>query len=471
MIEKNYITNIIFYGVPGIGKTSLAQAICYDLGYDFVVFNASNDNKEKLKSFVEKNEEKKMILIIDEIHRMTKNIQDFLLEYIEKNTFIIFATTTENPFFVVNPAIRSRCQILELNEISNNEMVIGLKNVFKQNQIFLNIDDDAFKYVCQLSSGDLRVAINYFEILLNLYNDNKIDLNIISKVIQKAHLRGYKDGDDHFDILSAFHKSLRGSDVDASLHYFARLLESNDMEGLFRRMIMVAYEDIGLANPMIAVRVKTAIDNFRQVGMPEGRLILGMAVIEMALSEKSNSVISSVDTAIQDIHKGKSFNIPSHLKDNHYSSAHKLNRGVNYKYPHDYQNHFIEQQYLPDSLLSTKYFEFNNSTYEKKIQKIQYQPGEGNELSYLSMLNDSFGNGITFGCPSKEVTEHFLTTLRGVSNAEIEVLPPSDKPLLAENEKEQVVDEEPNRQDEHKDHNFIEKHKEEIAKPISENKL
>ncbi|QHX36564.1 replication-associated recombination protein A [Spiroplasma sp. BIUS-1] len=372
MVENKFLANLIFYGPPGVGKTSMAISIANDLGAKYDFFNASNDKKEKLQKLIESsNHEEQLILIVDEIHRMNRNIQDYLLEYIESKKVIVFLTTTENPYFVINPAIRSRCTILKLKEINSQEMSEGLKRVLKNNDINLNIEEDAFERMCNLSNGDLRVALNSIEILINLYANEKINNEIIDAIFDQAVTKGTGEGDEYHDLKSALQKSIRGSDVDASLHYWARLMAIGDYEVLMRRMVIMAYEDIGLANPAIPIRVYQACQIFRQIGMPEGRIILGLAIIEMALSEKSNSSYLALEKALDDVNQGLAPPIPQYLRDNHYKSAHKLGNGIGYKYPHNFENDWVDQQYLPDDIKDITYFKFKpHSAYEKKLMEI-----------------------------------------------------------------------------------------------------
>lgn len=374
MKEKKFITNIIFYGPPGIGKTSMAISLANDLNLEYICFNAANDKKDKLLKIVENSKNKKIVLLIDEIHRMNRNIQDFLLEFIESREITVFLTTTENPFFVINPAIRSRCTIMKLNNITLEEMQDGLVKILKNNHIDLQFEKDAFEHLCNYANGDLRVAINAIEIIFNLYKDQKIDVEIINAIFNKSYIRGSGVGDELHDLKSALQKSIRGSDVNAALHYWSRLMELGDYETLMRRMIIIAYEDVGLANPAIATRVYQACEVFRKVGMPEGRLVLGMAIIEMALSEKSNSSYLAINEALDDVAKGNTPPIPNFLRDTSYKNAKELGYGLGYKYPHNFENDWVEQQYLPNEIKNREYFKFKpHSAYEKKLKEIYYK--------------------------------------------------------------------------------------------------
>lgn len=376
MISQNFVSSIIFYGNPGIGKTALALLLANHLKINYDVFNAAIDKKSNLEQMIAKaSKYKQYIIIVEEIHRMNKDKQDLLLQYLEHGNVIMFACTTENPFFVINPAIRSRANIVRLERIDEEDMFAGLKFLLSRHQIKLDITDQALNIVCKVANGDLRVAINILELAINLYQNETVNEAIINAMVFSSNLVNVHYGDEHYDLLSALQKSIRGSDVDASLHYFSRLLASGDYETLMWRMLVIAYEDIGLSNPTVAVHVKTAIDCFRQIGMPEGVIILGTVVFEMAISEKSNSASSAALNAYSDVKEnGKAYPIPSHLRCGHYKSASKLNNVFDYKYPHDYPNSYVEQQYLPDKLKNNKYyFARLNSVYERRIYELYSQ--------------------------------------------------------------------------------------------------
>jgi len=373
MVEKKFVSNLIFYGPPGVGKTSFATALAKDLAYDVVYFNASIDKKDKIDKILAKTDDQKQILVIDEVHRMNQNKQDLLLEHMENGNIVCFFTTTENPYFTINPAIRSRSTILELKRISEDDIFNYLKGKIVKKEIDLfGISDEPLRLLAEMSAGDLRVAINKIELLMNLYADEKIDINLIKRIFDsKANIQGSKSGDIHHDLKSALQKSIRGSDVDAALYWFARMVEAGDFEALMRRMSIIAYEDIGLANPAIPGRVFLACETFRQVGFPEGIIPLGLAIVEMTLSEKSNSAYSATLSAIKAVETGKNFDVPDHLKDSSYKSAKKLKRGIGYKYPHDYPNSYVEQQYLPDEIKDIKFYQPKiTSIYEKKVYQI-----------------------------------------------------------------------------------------------------
>ncbi|AUF83624.1 replication-associated recombination protein A [Mesoplasma syrphidae] len=372
MIEKKFCTSLIFYGPSGTGKTTFAVALAEDLNIAYDTFNATYDKKERLTKIVNRAiDEPNFILIIDEIHRMNKDKQDILLEYMEKGNIKLFATTTENPFFVINPAIRSRANIIELKRVEAGEMFKYVKKLIANKTIKLSINDEALNYLCNLASGDVRTLINSLEIFVKLYSEQNIDINLVLKAVPNAKNPSGAYGDDIHDLKSAFQKSVRGSDVDAALYYFARLYEIGDYETLMRRMLIIAYEDIGMANPTLPPRILMATNAFRQLGFPEGIIPLGLAVIEMALSEKSNSAYLAVKQAHSDIQNGLVYDMPDYLKDAHYKSAKKLNRGIGYKYAHDYPNDWVDQQYLPNEIKDIKYYKNkSHSSYEKKVYEL-----------------------------------------------------------------------------------------------------
>lgn len=372
MIQNNFTSSLIFYGPSGTGKTSFAIALAQDLNISFANFNASFEKKEHLSKILDEAlKHERFILVIDEIHRLNKDKQDILLSYMENGNIILYSTTTENPYFVINPALRSRANILELKRIDSYDAFIYVKQLIKNKKIKLSIDDESLKYVCEINNGDIRSLINSLEILINLYNDQDITIDLIRNIFNNAKNPSTAAGDDFHDLKSVLHKSIRGSDVDAALHYFARLVTIGDFETLMRRMIVIAYEDIGMANPSLPPRVYLACEVFRNLGMPEGIIPLGLVIIEMALSQKSNSAVLATHQAYEDVNKGIVFDIPDHLKDAHYKSAAKLKRGINYKYPHNFENAWVQQQYLPDKIKNIKYYNSKQtSNYEKKLWQI-----------------------------------------------------------------------------------------------------
>ena len=367
MILSNLVNNkklfsMILYGKPGIGKTSIANAIINDLGIRHRFLNATVNSKKDLDIVIE---EAKMydglVLVMDEIHRLNKDKQDILLPQLESGLITLIGMTTSNPYHAINPAIRSRCQLFELKELETEDIVEGLKRAIKSPYLpNIKIDDKTINYIAKLSGNDLRFAYNLLEISYFSTNDFKVDLEVVKKINSKPVFFADKDGDAYYDMLSAFQKSIRGSDVDASLHYLARLITIGDLDSIFRRMAVIAYEDIGLANPSIGPKVMAAIEAAKLVGLPEARIPLGTIVTEMALSPKSNTAHIALDEALSDIEKGNVGDIPKHLK----------NPSNTYKYPHDYKNAFVRQQYLPDKLKDKKYYHPKNLGYESKLKEI-----------------------------------------------------------------------------------------------------
>ena len=362
LVKNKKLFSMILYGKPGIGKTSIANAIINDLGVRHRFLNATVNSKKDLDIVIE---EAKMydgiVLVMDEIHRLNKDKQDILLPCLESGLITLIGMTTSNPYHSINPAIRSRCQLFELKDLETSDIVEGLKKAVSSPYLpNIKIDDEAINYIARASGNDLRYAYNLLEISYYSTNDFKIDIDVVKKINSKPVFNADKNGDGYYDMLSAFQKSIRGSDVDASLHYLARLIEIGDLDSIFRRMSVIAYEDIGLANPSIGPKVMAAIDAAKLVGLPEARIPLGTIVTEMALSPKSNTAHIALDEALSDIEKGNVGDIPKHLK----------NPSDTYKYPHDYKNAFVKQQYLPDKLKNKKYYHPKDLGYEHKLKEI-----------------------------------------------------------------------------------------------------
>ena len=360
LVEKKKLVSMILYGKPGIGKTSIAKAIVNDLDMPYRFFNATINNKKDFDTVVsEAKIYNGMILIMDEIHRLNKDKQDLLLPQLESGLITLIGMTTSNPYHAINPAIRSRCQLFELNELETTDIIEGLNKAVKSSYLEgITIDDDTIKYIANLAESDLRYAYNLLEIAFYASNDQKVDINLVKQINSKPVFFSDKNGDGHYDVLSAFQKSIRGSDVDASLHYLARLIIEGDLDSIYRRMSVIAYEDIGLANPSIGPKVIAAIEAAERVGLPEARIPLGTIVTEMALSPKSNTAHLALDEAIEDIEKGNTGNVPNHIKTD----------SKEYLYPHDYPNSYVYQEYLPKKLKGKKYYHPKTTGYEKNIK-------------------------------------------------------------------------------------------------------
>ena len=384
MIAAKQLSSMILYGPPGIGKTSIASAIAGTTKYAFRTLNAATDTKKELQIVIE---EAKMsgtvILLLDEIHRLDKPKQDFLLPHLENGRVILIGATTENPYIAINPAIRSRTQIFELIPLTPEEIHQALKRALTDETKGLGnydveITDGAMHTLTHFSNGDVRSSLNALELAVKSTPENEdgkiiITEEIAGNCLQRKVFAHDKNGDQHYDVISAFQKSIRGSDVDAALHYMARLIEAGELITLIRRLLVIAYEDIGLANPAGASRAVLAVQAAEKLGLPEARIPLANAVIELALSPKSNTAILSIDAALSDVRQGKSGNIPSHLQDAHYQGAQKLGRGTNYQYPHNYPNHWVKQQYLPDTLKHTQYFQPDPTSKFEEALKEQYK--------------------------------------------------------------------------------------------------
>ena len=353
MIKKKSLFSFILYGNPGCGKTTIAEATCKMSGYKWFRFNASTDNKDSLRQIItESRFYTDSIIIVDEIHRMKKDIQDYLLPYVENGTIIMIGLTTVNPYHSVTPAIRSRCHVYKLNDLKPEDLYKVLDRAYELIGENKQIDDDVRDYLVNMANLEIRTLINSFETLIKTSTTDHITLNDAIKTIQKANVSMDANGDSYYDTLSGLHKSIRGSDVNAALHYLSRLIIADDLQSLCRRLLCIAYEDIGLANPTIGPRVVAACQAARELGNPEAQLPLSVIVIEMALSPKSNSAYLAVAQAMQDVQNGKSGSIPLHLK-NTYSFDPMQTA---YKYPHDYPNAWVDQQYLPDIIKDAKYY-------------------------------------------------------------------------------------------------------------------
>lgn len=363
LVQNKKLFSMILYGKPGIGKTTIAISLVKELGLKYRMLNAVINNKKDFDVVVE---EAKMfgglVVIMDEIHRLNKDKQDLLLPYLESGIITLIGMTTSNPYHKINPAIRSRCQIFELKELNDEDIMYALEKINKNKVLEkIKIDADVIKQISILSGGDLRYAYNLVEVCYYATKDHHITMDILKKINSKPVLFHDKNEDGHYDVISAFQKSIRGSDVNAALHYLARLIEAEDLDIIYRRMSVIAYEDIGLANPSIGPKVEAAINASERLGLPEARIPLGNIVVELALSPKSNTSHLALDAALNDIRRGNIGNVPNHIKTN----------SIDYKYPHDYPNNWVKQQYLPDNIKDRKYFKPKaNSKYEQSLKQV-----------------------------------------------------------------------------------------------------
>ncbi len=363
LIKNNKLFSMILYGKPGIGKTTIAISMVEELGVPYRVLNATIHNKKDFDIVIE---EAKMyhgmVVLMDEIHRLNKDKQDLLLPYLENGLITLIGMTTSNPYHKINPAIRSRCQIFELKELTQDDILLGLQRACQSSYLEeIQAEDSALEKIAALSGGDLRNAYNLLEVAYYSSSNKQVTLDVVNAINSKPVFFHDKDEDGHYDVISAFQKSIRGSDVNASLYYLARLIEAEDLESIYRRMTVIAYEDIGLANPNMGPRVDACINACERIGLPEAQIPLAVMVIDLALSPKSNSAHTALAAALQDIETGTTGNVPNHIK----TSA------IHYKYPHDYPHGFVKQQYLPDNIINRKYYHpKDTSKYERDLAKV-----------------------------------------------------------------------------------------------------
>ena len=377
ILDSGNIPNMIFYGPSGIGKTTVANIAAKRANKRLFKLNATNASVSDVKRVIEESEtifgSDGVLLYLDEIQNFSKKQQQSLLECIENGKVTLIASTTENPYFYVYNAILSRSTVFEFQPVSAEDISAALKRALTKIGEDISITDDAIKHISNTSSGDVRKALNTLEVsaLSARYDENgkrNITLEIVEETTGKKSFRHDRDGDDHYDVLSAFQKSVRGSDPDAAVHYMARLLTAGDLQSVCRRILVMASEDIGLAYPNAIVITKACVDAALQLGLPEARIPLAEAVIMLATSPKSNSAICAVDAAMSDISSGDTGEIPAHLKDSHYKGAESLGHGQGYKYPHSYPNHYTPQQYLPDKIKNKKYYTYGDNKLEQATE-------------------------------------------------------------------------------------------------------
>lgn len=396
-IKADKLQSVIFYGPPGTGKTTLAEVIANTTKADFKAINATTSGKKDMENVVKEAREmlgaygRRTILFIDEIHRFNKSQQDYLLPYVENGTLTLIGATTENPYFEVNGALLSRSMIFELKPLSSDDIVTIIKRALTDKERGLGafhplMDDEAVNFLSGMADGDARRALNALELAAlttDPSDDGKIHItaDVISECIQRRIIRYDREGDNHYDTISAFIKSMRGSDPDAAVYYLARMLSAGeDVKFIARRIMIHAAEDVGLADPNAIVVASAAASAVERVGMPEGRIILAEAAAYIATAPKSNSIVCAIDKAMDLAEKTGSAPVPRHLQDSHYGGSGKLGKGVGYKYPHDFHEHYVSQQYLPDPLVGEKIYEPGDIGYEadlkKRLEKLRSEYGE-----------------------------------------------------------------------------------------------
>ena len=385
-IKADRLSSVIFYGPPGTGKTSLAKVIAASTSCEFKQINATAAGKKDMEEVVAEAQKlyggygRRTMLFIDEIHRFNKGQQDYLLPFVEDGTLILIGATTENPYFEVNGALLSRSVIFELKSLSKENIAELIKRALTDNEKGLGaykavIDDDALDFLADASNGDARAALNAIELGVltterGADGNIHIDMDTASECIQKRVVRYDKDADNHYDTISAFIKSMRGSDPDAAIYYLARMLYAGeDIKFIARRIVICASEDVSNADPMALVVATSAFLAVERIGMPESRIMLAQAAAYVACAPKSNSAICAVDDALADVAKRKTPRVPAHLMDAHYKGAAKLGHGLNYEYAHDFKNHFSTQQYLPDELVGTTFYRLSGMGYEAKLEE------------------------------------------------------------------------------------------------------
>ena len=395
-VRADKLSSIILYGPPGTGKTTLAKVIANTTQGEFLQINATSAGKKDMEEVVAKAKEnlgaygKKTILFIDEIHRFNKGQQDYLLPFVEDGTVILIGATTENPYFEVNGALISRSVIFELKPLTKENIKELILRALEDPERGLGaygavIDEEALDFLADVSNGDARSALNAIELGVLTTDRNeegkiRIDLNVAQQCIQKRTLRYDKNGDNHYDTISAFIKSMRGSDPDAALYYLARMLYAGeDIRFIARRIMICASEDVSNADPQALVVAVSAAQAVERLGMPEARIVLAQAASYVACAPKSNSAIMGIDKAMEYVKSHPGYRIPAHLQDAHYKSAAKLGHGVGYQYSHDFPHHYVKQQYLPDEAKTERFYQLSEEGYEKKLQKLRQHIGAEKE--------------------------------------------------------------------------------------------
>lgn len=385
-IKADKISSVIFYGPPGTGKTTLAKVIANTTSSKFTQLNATVSGKKDMQDVVAKAKDelamtgKKTILFIDEIHRFNKSQQDYLLPFVEDGTVILIGATTENPYFEVNRALISRSIVFELYPLSEENIKTLIRRAVEDEECGMGsynvtIDDESVDFLANIANGDARTALNAIELgvlTTDPSEDGKIHITmeVAEECIQKRALKYDKDGDNHYDTISAFIKSMRGSDPDAVVYYLAKMLAAGEsIDFIARRIMICASEDVGMANPNALVVATSAAEAVRQIGMPEARIILAEAAVYVAMSPKSNASYMAIERAIAEVENNVQARVPAHLQDAHYSGHDDLGHGVGYKYAHDFPNHWVDQQYLPDEIKDKKFYEPGDLGVEKQMKE------------------------------------------------------------------------------------------------------
>ena len=382
IIESGELPNLIFYGPSGIGKTTLASIIARKTNRKFHKLNGTNAGTADIRAIVDELDTlaapNGILLYLDEIQYFNKKQQQTLLDYIERGEITLIASTTENPYFYIHGAILSRSTVFEFKSVNAEDIIPAVNRAFnfleKEKGIIINADDKTMLHIARSCGGDVRKAMNSAElcVLSTLPDENgeiTVTYETAKELTQKSAMKYDREGDEHYDILSAFQKSMRGSDANAALHYLARLLEAGDLPSATRRLLVCACEDVGLAYPMIIPIVKAAVDSALMVGMPEARIPLADAVVLVCNSPKSNSAYLAYDAAAADIRAGNSGPIPRQLQNKHYDGEDNQNKGQFYKYPHDYPNHWTAQQYLPDKIKNKTYYVYGDNKNEQAAKE------------------------------------------------------------------------------------------------------